>query len=97
MRCLTPGVLLVLVGGGLPADPVPLLAGALLVAALWLVRELVAYLLAYRACHTLPARRVAQYAETVRATRPAPLPRLVVLGRPRRKGDAAEPCELDRG
>ena len=45
MRCLTPGVLLVLVGGGLPADPVPLLAGALLVAALWLVRELVAYLL----------------------------------------------------
>lgn len=97
MRCLTPCVLLLLAGGGLPAEPVLVLTVVLLVSGLWLARELVAYLLAYRACHTLPARRVTQYAETVRATRPAPLPRFVVLGRPRRKGDAAEPCELDRG
>lgn len=97
MRCLTPCVLLLLAGGGLPADPVPVFTGVLLASALWLAQELAVYLLAYRACRTLPARRVAQYAETVRATRPAPLPRFVVLGRPRRKGEAAEPCELDRG
>jgi len=96
VRCLTPGVLLLLAGGGLTADSMPILAGVLLVSTLWLVRELVAYLLAYRVCRTLPPRRVAQYAETVRATRPAPLPRLTVLGRPRRGGRAAASRELDR-